>query len=205
MRQHYYSWGLGRKYDRPMGLDQIRDLEGEQAWTGPYGNADRIIEDDVMGKNHGDQIAELMAAFGIAKRQDGALEQAVGGPLVEFINRIEAVEHPILVDGMDHAKIVRFPECETYTSVYAAIDPGGDDNWRIRGMILDCDISVSKHWRGLGIGSALVAAQLLEEGGLQVWEHDKHGFTTAGKACALRGLHLAQKLCEPWCEMAMEP
>lgn len=201
MRNHHYQWKIEDRYGCPPGIEHIIGLEGEQAWCGPDGDPDRVVEDDIMGKQFNSQIRDLVASYGITPKNDGRLLQAVGCPFLTFINDLDEIDRPILVDAeMDCARIVRLPENDTYQSIFAAITLGGDDDWRINGLIMDCDISVSKIHQGLGIGSALVAAQLLDEGGLHVWDHDKHGFSTAGKACASRGLALAQSLGEPWIE-----
>jgi hypothetical protein len=199
MYNSHYQWKLADDYGRPQDLQTIMDLDREQAWCGPYGDPERVIEDDIMGKPFSSQIKDLVRSYGIETKTDGRLLQAVGCPFLRYINALEEIDNPILIDAdTDLARIIRLPENETYQSIFAAIINGGDDDWRIRGLILDCDISVDKHHRNLGLGSGLVAAQIFDEGGLKVWDHDKHGFSTGGKACALRGLHLAQSIASPW-------
>lgn len=203
---HYYKWDRPEGATRPPGLDAIEDLEGVQAWTGPDGNPDKVIEDSVMGRKFPVMVRDLSRSYGIDPKSDGTLFQAVGCPFRTYISALPQVDDVILQDSeQDFARIVQLPGNETYATVFAALVRGMDDDWRVRGLILDCDIAVDPIDRNLGLGSALVAAQLLTEGGLQVWEHDKHGYTTGGKACVSRGLLLAQRLSEPFREQMPGP
>jgi hypothetical protein len=203
---HYYKWKIGDGFDPSEGIKHLNLLDQEDALTGPLRGDRDVIENNLFGKDFNVGISELATAYGFPPKQNKGLLQNAQCDFLKFINRLDEIENPILADEeTDHARIVRLPETDQFNTVYAAMTLGGDDQWRIRGLILDCDIMVSKTYRVLGFGSGLVAAQLLDEGGLQVWDHDKIGFSTGGKACVNRGFALAKRLGRPYINHTAEP
>jgi len=174
-------------------LLDISTLSHETALAGPDGRPDRVVIDQVMAKPFAELEADLMTRVGTPRVMDGSLPQAVTTPFHDWIQDLAASADPlILLD--DYGRIVSLQDPEGEIRGFAALLGDGVDNWHLRGMILDCDLSVDPISRGHGIGRALVAAQLLYGEGLPTWEHDKPGYSPAGAATVFAGLALAQDL-----------
>lgn len=171
--------------------EMVAALTPETVLAGPGGRPDRVVIDRVMAKPFAELEADLMTRVGTPRVMDGSLPQAVTTPFHGWIQDLAASSDPlILLD--DCGRIVSLQDAEGDIQGFAALLGDGIDNWHLRGMILDCDLSVDPVNQGHGIGRALVAAQLLYGEGLPTWEHDKPGYSPAGAATVFSGLALAQ-------------
>lgn len=199
MSGHHYKWALGPGLDHSSLSGDIADIEAEHALCGPDSTPDAVVISHHMGKSFDALLAAYVSSVGIPDQSRPVALQVYGSPLREHLATI-SLDEALLIDAEhDHARVVRIPDNDVFANGYMMLVgcPDPDDPPALHGLLLDADLSVSKHHRNLGLGSALAAAQILDQGGLQVWEHDKHGFTDGGAACARRGLHLAQSLIPP--------
>jgi GNAT superfamily N-acetyltransferase len=194
---HHYSWGRPIDSDMSVEAKSVMDLEDEDVFCGPHGNPSDVVEDSPRDFDTFEYLlGKLAGAMGVPMREGGALPQAVTTQLRAKIEELALIE-PILIDAEhDYVRIIRLPDHdEAWVTGLAAIDGDELDGYRVRGLLIDNSLAVSPTHRNLGIGSALVAAQLLSEGELTAWGQVPHRFTTGGKAAARRGLKIASKIC----------
>lgn len=75
----------------------------------------------------------------------------------------------------DIRSILRLTETDDFGTIYEAFVRSSNEDWILRGVILDADLAVDRIYQNLGLGSGLVAAQLISDGHLNVWNHDSPG------------------------------
>lgn len=194
MVQHHYKWRPGTE-GKPTDHLGFIDALDEGSILGPRG----LEETETASRRFTSLLADLAKAWDVPLHSDGALPQAVRTPLRGKVQELAGCK-PILLDReWSYARVIRLPDgLATERSGYAALhgDPSGC--FRISGLLLDGTFAVSKTERNLGFGSALIAAQLLEEGWLSIWDREDPGATTGGIAAMRRGMRLAKEISAPF-------
>lgn len=203
MRHHHIAWALPADASEPHGLTMVRDLDMDTVLCGPDGDSAEVheIAGHLGSPDFAAQLEVVARALGVPFKEGGALPQAVTTQLREMVNDL-AQRVPLLIDEeQGYYRIIRLPDhAEAWIAAYAAIDGDDLDGYRIRGLSIDDTVNVDPTHRNLGIGSALYAARLLDEGELLSWNSRPHSFSTSGIAAARRGLDLAKRVCAPLME-----
>lgn len=155
---HRYTWGLTDGRDAcqtPRALaelsqDRINSLRGACVSVSEFKS----------------QLDELMDRAGVAPTEEG-LTQSVGSPIREWTaNLVSSGEAPVLMDAeWGYARVFKLPE-ELGEQAYAMISGYAMNGYWIDGLLMDGVLSVTSTGRGLGKGTGLIAACILDTGSL---------------------------------------
>ena len=170
----------------------IEGLDDVTVLTGPGGREDRLVIDQCMGKCFDDVLKAYSEAMGVKHHEGGILPQAVGTDLAHFVTE-KVSTRPLVAEIPDfEGRIVEIESPEGESGLAFLIRRSDPEEWRIDGFIWGCDLSVNQSLRGLGIGRMLVAAQLLHNGTLPTWEHDKPSYSHGGAMTVRSALRALQ-------------
>lgn len=186
------SWKSGPGLGQPQ---QVPQISGEELLCGPGGDPVRVHIWDGFVKPFEASLQELAESVGRTDRGAGPMIQQVTSPLRAWIAE-QLTPQPSLLEttGQDEVRIVAIPGPDEFDLGLAALMRTANDDERIAGLLLRPDLVVDRTYQGLGIGRALIAAELLLTGGVPTWNHDKPGYSPAGAATVRAGIDLARTL-----------
>lgn len=181
-----------------VGLSQpqkVPEIPAEELLCGPGGDPARVQVWDGFAKPFETSLQELAESVGRTDWGTGPMIQQVTSPLRSWIAE-QLTPQPSLLEtvGQDEVRIVAIPGPDGFDLGLAALMRTANDDERIVGLLLRPDLVVDRTYRGLGIGRALIAAELLLTGGVPTWDHDKPGYSPAGAATVRAGVGLARTL-----------
>lgn len=186
------SWKIGSGLDQPQQVAEISDAE---LLCGPGGDPARVHIWDGFAKPFETSLQELAESVGRTDWGTGPMIQQVTSTLRAWIAE-QLTPQPSLLEttGQDEVRIVAIPGPDGVDLGLAALMRTANDDERIAGLLLRPDLVVDRTYRGLGIGRALIATELLLTGGIPTWDHDKPGYSPAGAATVRAGVDLARTL-----------
>ena len=160
--------------------------------SGPGNDPDRVCIWHGFGKSLGTSIRTLAEITGQTNWPESFPLHQVGSPFRTWIAEVLSGQDVVLqTTGQDEMRIVCVPDGNGVEVGLAALMRTPNDDERMVGLLLRPDLSVHDTYQGLGIGRALVAAELIWTGGLPTWAHDKPGYSHAGEATVRAGFDLA--------------
>lgn len=178
----------------PDGLERILDLDEETVLSGPNRPTEDVDIDPVFASSWDISIPDFLSDHGrnhaAPWREESWIKSLARSPLVPL-------PEGIVPSGI---RIVRDPEgmgVLAFTKASQVTEP------QMVGQYHGSNLIVRDDMRGSGIGSALVAARLFEDGALPCWDHDTPGYSPAGAAAHASGLRRLQGAipldlpCEP--------
>ena len=186
------SWKIGSGLDQPQ---QVPDISDAELLCGPGGDPDRVHIWDGFAKPFETSLQELAESVGRTDWGTGPMIQQVTSPLRAWIAE-QLSPQPALLEttGQDEVRIVPVPGPDGDDIGLAALMRTPNDDERIVGLLLRPDLVVDRTYRGLGIGRALIATELLLTGGIPTWDHDKPSYSPAGAATVRAGVDLTRTL-----------
>jgi GNAT superfamily N-acetyltransferase len=185
-------WKSGPGLDQPQ---HVQEISTEELLCGPGGDPARVQIWDGFAKPFETSLQELAESVGRTDWGTGPMIQQVTSPLRVWIAEHLTPQVTLLeTSGQDQVRIVPVPGPDGTEIGLAALMRTPNDDERIVGLLLRPDLVVDKLYRGFGIGRALIAAELLSNGGIPTWDHDKPGYSPAGAATVRAGVNLARTL-----------
>lgn len=144
----------------PVRRQPFMGLTEDEFLTGPDGDGQRIVVDDILGKTLERAVREMLQA---------------SGPAAFAIDPDEPVTRSIVDPDLLFISI----ECGTVLL---------DGHGRIVGGMIECDLVLDPAFHDRGLGRELVVEHVLRHDDLTVWSHDTPGYTRAG-ARTVRSAH----------------
>jgi len=180
--------GLGQPH-------QIPEISDEELLCGPGGDPARVHIWDGFSKPFETSLQELAESVGRTDWGTGPMVQQVTSPLRAWIAETLSSQPSIIeTSGQDEVRIVPVLGPDGLDIGLAALMRAPNDDERIVGLLLRPDLAVERCYRGVGIGRALIATELLLTGGIPTWDHDKPGYSPAGAATVRAGVALARTI-----------
>jgi GNAT superfamily N-acetyltransferase len=196
------TWNVGEGMDYAP-YEALEELGATDPLSGPFCAPDDVVISSVFGK----YVDQIMADAGREMKSAVlsnplGLDHSAANPLHDYIEDRLSPQEAILISEDETFRIVSLLDEELdYQVGLVALEKVGDGSERIRGILYGFDVSVCLLHQRQGIGSALVAAELLTEGELKVWQSDKPGYSPAGAKAVKKGFSLAVELAQPHFEI----
>ncbi|MEP3667499.1 MAG: hypothetical protein ABJN42_12315 [Roseibium sp.] len=166
----------------------------EQALCGPDGDPSDVRFKTDAARSFDEVLEDLYIQFSSEPENRGSVRQHVGSLIRGFVESRLAITPPVMSADEGYHRIVTLKSPRDGEPFFAAISETPNDDHRIIGLLVGSEMAVDKTHQGLGFGTGLVAAALLETGTLPAWSSSDVSYTDAAASSVRRGLQLAQRL-----------